>query len=240
MEVLRTASSDSDARRQLADPYTLSSDRGAEPGLGRQPDLRWRRGCDIAPELGDLWTAGFLMAPYNTRIVRCSNGLLDWAYGRQFRYAEHMSLGSSVVAPAASAVVTAAVNALSGLGSRYFRLLPRRLVDRVAPKPGTGPSAAARERGSYQVEIYTTTTNRSRYRATIAQQGDPGYRATAVLLGESALALALDRDKLSDLRGVLTPASAMGDALLARFPVAGVSLEIARLAPGDDADRGAV
>ena len=63
-----------------------------------------------------------------------------------------------------------------------------------------------------------------------AQQGDPGYKATAVLLGESGLALALDRDKLSDLLGVLTPASAMGDALLTRLPAAGVRLDVERLA----------
>ena len=52
-----------------------------------------------------------------------------------------------------------------------------------------------------------------------------------MLLGESGLALAMDRDALSDLRGVLTPAAAMGDALLARFPAAGVSLDTARLMP---------
>jgi short subunit dehydrogenase-like uncharacterized protein len=229
MEVLQTASSDPDARRQLADPYTLSNDRGAEPELGRQPDLRRRRGRDIAPELAGVWTGGFLMAPYNTRIVRRSNALLDWACGRQFRYAEHMSVGSSAVAPVASALVSGVGNAVSALGSRYFRLLPRRLVERVAPKPGTGPSAATRERGYYRAETYTTTTTGARYVATIAQQGDPGYKATSVLLGESGLALALDRDKLSDLRGVLTPASAMGDALLARFPAAGVSLQTTRL-----------
>ena len=40
---------------------------------------------------------------------------------------------------------------------------------------------------------------------------------------------ALDRDRLTDLRGVLTPAAAMGDALLARFPKAGVSLDTMRL-----------
>jgi len=51
----------------------------------------------------------------------------------------------------------------------------------------------------------------------------------SVLLGESGLALAMDRDALSDLRGVLTPAAAMGDALLARFPAAEVALETARL-----------
>ncbi|MCV7049990.1 saccharopine dehydrogenase NADP-binding domain-containing protein [Mycobacterium heidelbergense] len=229
IEVLDAASSDPDTRRQLADPYTLSPDRGAEPELGRQPDLTWRRGRDIAPELSDLWTAGFVMAPYNTRIVRRSNALLDWAYGRRFRYSENMSVGSSALAPVASAVVSGVGNAMFGLGSRYFRLLPRRLVERIVPKPGTGPSAAARERGYYRAETYTATTGGARYVARIEQRGDPGYKATSVLLGECGLALALDRDKLSDLRGVLTPAAAMGDALLARFPAAGVSLRTERL-----------
>jgi trans enoyl reductase len=229
VEVLDSTSSDADVRRQFADPYTLSPDRGAEPELGAQPDLRRRRGRQIAPELTGLWTAGFLMAPANTRIVRRSNALQDYAYGRRFKYSEHMSVGSSAVAPVTSAVVNGIGNAVSALGSRYFRLLPRRLVDRALPKSGTGPSEAVRERGFYKAETYTTTTSGARYVATIAQSGDPGYKATAVLLGESGLALALDRDSLSDLHGVLTPAAAMGDALLARFPAAEVSLETARL-----------
>ncbi|OSC41641.1 saccharopine dehydrogenase family protein [Mycobacterium decipiens] len=229
LEVLRTASSDPDARRQLADPYTLTTDRGAEPELGSQPDLPLRRGRQLAPELTGLWTVGFVMAPYNTRIVRRSNALLDWAYGRGFRYGETMSLGSSVLAPAASVAVAGFSNATFGLGSRYFRLLPRRLVQRVVPKPGTGPSAAARERGYYRVETYTTTTTGSRYVARMEQRGDPGYQATSVLLGQCGLALALDRDKLATLSGVLTPAAALGDALLARLPAAGVSLRTERL-----------
>ncbi len=229
LEVLHTVSSDPDMRRQFADPYTLSPDRGAEPELGAQPDLPWRRGRQIAPELTGVWTAGFMMAPANTRIVRRSNALLDWAYGRGFRYSESMSLGSSLAAPVASAVVSGVGNVMSGLGSRYFRLLPRGLVERVVPKPGTGPSAAARERGYYRTETYTTTTSGARYVARMAQDGDPGYKATSVLLGECGLALAFDGDKLSELRGVLTPASAMGDALLARFPAAGVSLHTEQL-----------
>lgn len=229
MEMMHTASSDPDARRQIDDPYTLSTDRAAEPDLGRQPDLPWRRGRDIAPELGGVWTAGFMMAPYNTRIVRRSNALLDWAYGRKFRYTEHMSVGSSFVAPVSSAMITGVMSGMFGLGNRYFRLLPRRFVERLAPKPGTGPSAAARDRGFYRAETFTTTTDGARYVARMAQQGDPGYKATSVLLGECGLALALDRDKLSDLRGVLTPVTAMGDALLERLPAAGVTLETSRL-----------
>jgi short subunit dehydrogenase-like uncharacterized protein len=228
-ELMRDASNDREVRRLLADPYSLSPDRSAEPDLGAEPDLPWRRGRDIAPELAGLWTAGFVMAPSNTRVVRRSNALLDWAYGRRFRYSEAMSLGGSVVAPVASAALTGAVNATFGLGSRFFRLLPDRLVQRILPKPGTGPSEKARERGYYKVETYTTTTSGARYVAAMAQRGDPGYKATSVLLAESGLALALDRDQLSDLRGVLTPAAAMGDALLARFGNAGVSLDTARL-----------
>ena len=229
IETMRTASSDPEARRTLEDPYALTTDRAAEPELGPQPDYPWRRGRDIAPELAGIWTGAFVMGPYNTRIVRRSNALQDWAYGRRFRYAENMSLGSSIAAPVASAMATGANAAVFGLANRYFRLLPQKLVERIAPKPGTGPSEKAREQGRYKTETYTTTTTGARYMATMAQRGDPGYKATSVLLGESGLALALDRDRLSDLRGVLSPAAAMGDALLARLPAAGVSLETSRL-----------
>jgi short subunit dehydrogenase-like uncharacterized protein len=169
------------------------------------------------------------MAPANTRIVRRSNALLDYAYGRRFEYAEQMSLGKSIAAPVAAAMATGGNAATMALGSRFFHRVPRRLVERIAPKPGTGPSESARENGHYTVETYTTTTTGARYRARMSQKGDFGYKATSVLLGESGLALALDRDRLSDLRGVLTPAAAMGDVLMARFPAAGVSLETTRL-----------
>ncbi|MCG5432477.1 saccharopine dehydrogenase NADP-binding domain-containing protein [Mycobacterium sp. MYCO198283] len=232
VEMMRTASTDPAARRAVFDPYTLSPDREAEPDLGRQPDLPWRRGADIAPELAGLWTAGFFMAPYNTRIVRRSNALQDYAYGRRFRYTESMSVGSSPAAPALSAAVSGVGIAAFALGSRFFRYLPRAVVERVTPASGSGPSERARERGYYRAATYTTTSTGARYRAEIAQRGDPGYKATAVLLGESGLALALDRDRLADRYGVLTPAAAMGDALLARLPDAGVSLSVTRLDGG--------
>ena len=229
IELLRTVSSDPEARRLMNDPYTLTPDRGAEPELGAQPDIRWRRGREIAPELDGYWTGGFVMAAANTRIVRRSNALLDYAYGRRFEYAEQMSMGRSFAAPAAAAMATAGNTVGMALGSRYFDRLPNKLVERIAPRPGTGPSERAREQGHYTVETYTTTATGARYRSTMSQKGDPGYKATSALLGESGLALALDRDRLSDLRGVLTPAAAMGDALIARFPAAGVSLETSRL-----------
>ena len=181
------------------------------------------------PQGGGTMNNSIVMAMYNTRIVRRSNALLDYAYGRGFRYAEYMSVGPSLTAPVTSALATAATAGSAALGSRFFRLLPRKLVERIAPKPGTGPSEEVRENGYYRVETFTTTSSGARYVATMSQSGDPGYKATSVMLGECGLALALDRDRLPEIYGVLTPAAAMGDALLARFPDAGISLESARL-----------
>lgn len=206
----------------------LTTDRGAEPELGAQPDFLRRPGRDLAPELAGFWTGGFVQAPFNTRIVRRSNALQEWAYGRRFRYSETMSLGKSMAAPILAAAVTGTVAGTIGLGNKYFDRLPRRLVERVTPKPGTGPSRKTQERGHYTFETYTTTTTGARYRATFAHNVD-AYKSTAVLLAQSGLALALDRDRLAELRGVLTPAAAMGDALLARLPGAGVVMGTTRL-----------
>ena len=219
---------DAQARRTINDPYTFTTDREAEPELGRQRDFGWRRGRDVAPELDGFWVGGFVMGPYNARIVRRSNALQDWSYGTRFRYSEALSLGRSFAAPVASAIVTAALAAATGLGNRYFRRLPRRFVELLTPKPGAGPGDTARKRGHYTVETYSTTTTGARYMATFGQSCD-AYQGTAVMLGESGLALALDRDRLSELRGVLTPAAAMGDPLLARLSAAGVSVQTTRL-----------
>ena len=228
LEGMRGASSSPEAHRLVKDPYTLTPDRGAEPELGPQPDFARSRGRDLAPELVGFWTGAFVQGPYNARIVRRSNALQNWAYGRRFRYTETMSLGKSVAAPVAAAIATGVIAAGIGLGNRYAGRLPQRWVNRIPPKSGAGPSQKTRERGHYTMQTYTTTTTGARYQATFAQQVD-AYQATAVQLGESGLALALDRDRLSELRGVLTPAAAMGDALLARLPAAGVSIGVTRL-----------
>jgi short subunit dehydrogenase-like uncharacterized protein len=68
-----------------------------------------------------------------------------------------------------------------------------------------------------------------RYLAAVEAQGDPGYAATSVMLGQAALCLALDRDQLPGQAGVLTPATAMGAALAARLRSAGHTLTTRQL-----------
>ena len=100
----------------------------------------------------------------------------------------------------------------------------RKLLDRVLPSPGQGPSEKARLKGFYEIAIHARTSSGRSYVARVAQQGDPGYAATAVLLGQSALCLALD--ELPPAAGVLTPATAMGDVLADRLRAAGVTIDV--------------
>ena len=60
----------------------------------------------------------------------------------------------------------------------------------------------------------------------IRATGDPGYKATGVMLGEAVLALALDGDKLPVAAGVLTPATAMGSVLTERLRAAGQTYDV--------------
>jgi short subunit dehydrogenase-like uncharacterized protein len=103
------------------------------------------------------------------------------------------------------------------------------VLDRVLPAPGDGPSEEARAKGSFAIETHTKTSTGARYVAELSAQGDPGYAATAVMLGESGLCLALDGDRLPDRAGVLTPATAMGGVLAERLRAAGHTLAVRRV-----------
>jgi len=210
-------------RKVVADPYSLSPDREKEPELDDAPDVHG----PLRDEALGGWMAPFVMASFNTRIVRRSNALQDWAYGRRFRYRELMRTGRGPL----GAVKAAGV--IGGLGVAVGGLaLPptRALLDRVLPSPGEGPSETTRNNGYFTIEVHTRTSTGARYVAHVVAKGDPGYGATAVMLGESALSLALDGDRLPPAAGVLTPATAMNGALTDRLRAAGFTFAVARRA----------
>jgi short subunit dehydrogenase-like uncharacterized protein len=212
------------ARKVVADPYALSPDRAAEPRLGDERDLGWIKRDD---DLGS-WIGPFLMAGINTRVVRRSNALQGWVYGRRFRYREVTGFGASPAGAVKGAAVTAAVTSLTA-GLVFGP--SRALLDHVLPQPGQGPSEKTRRMGLFRIKIHTRTSAGVRYVASAAAHGDPGYQATSVMLGQSALCLALDRDRLPDRAGVLTPATAMGTTLADRLKAAGHTLTAQRTNP---------
>ena len=204
----------------LGDPYALSPDRDAEPQLGKEADLR---GAEHSDEL-DTWFGPFVMAPVNTRVVRRSNALQDWAYGRRFRYREVMDFGSGVVGRAKALGMGGGMVSLTvGLALPPSRFL----LDRVLPDPGEGPKEELVRQGFFEIEIHARTAAGERRVCRVEAQGDPGYGATSVMLGESALCLALDGDRLPDRAGVLTPATAMGSVLADRLRAAGQTFDVA-------------
>ena len=199
------------------DPYALSPDRAAEPDLGDERDLS-RPSYDPALR---MWLGPFAMAGVNTRVVRRSNALQDWAYGRRFRYRETTGFGSG---PAAPLLGTAASVAFRSLEAGLAFGPSRALLGRLLPAAGEGPSDKTRRNGYFRIQVHTRTAAGTRYVARVEAQGDPGYAATSVMLSQSALCLALDRDRLPGLTGVLTPASGMGAALISRLNAAGLTL----------------
>ena len=213
--------SDHEARRIAADPYALVP--GGAPGAEAESE-RDSFGFGRDEQLGQ-WVAPFVMASYNTRIVRRSNALQDYAYGRGFRYREVIGVGSGLIAPVKGAIVAGGLAALS---SALAFDPTRKLLDRVLPSPGEGPSEQARRKGYFRLEIHARTSSGARYMARVAANGDPGYAATALMMGEAALCLTLDSDRLPQRGGILTPAAAMDGALVKRLQAAGMTLEVER------------
>lgn len=206
----------------MTDVYALSPDRESEPDVGPSPDAApIRRDSSVGS-----WVGPFVMAPYNTRVVRLSNALQEHAYGRRFRYREAMAYGEDLGAPLRAAAVSAGVAA--GIAAMAFGPT-RSLLDKVLPAPGDGPDEETRRNGSFETETRTRTSTGAAYRCVIAADGDPGYQATAVMIGESALALVLDRERLPDRAGVLTPASGIGAVLADRLRAAGFRIDVERL-----------
>lgn len=211
------AARDREVRRLLLDPYALDP-AGAPRGGDRDV-----RGPGYDRALG-AFTAPFVMAAVNTRVVRRSHALLDYPWGDVWRYDERMGLPRSARGAAMAVGVT---GALAGFVAATQVAPLRRALEARLPKPGEGPSAEARQRGRYRVRLHGTVDGVTRV-ATFADDLDPGYAGTAKLLGEAALALALDPPASGG--GVLTPAVALGPVLVPRLRAAGVTIDVATVA----------
>lgn len=217
---------DKERRKVVTDKFGLSPDRAAEPAG------EWKDSAAVRDdsEFG-AWTAPFVMATYNTRVVRRSNALSGHSYGRTFRYREVMKTGRGLNGRLTGYAVAGGLGAAVGAMNVGFL---RPLVKKVVPAPGTGPSEKARNEGFFKMDIRTTTTTGRKWHSVVSAQGDPGYAATCVMLGEAGLALALQRDDLplpeGRQGGLLTPATALGMPYVERLRARGFVIEAEPLA----------
>ncbi len=166
------------------------------------------------------------MGPMNTKIVRRTNAILDYPYGKDFRYDEARLVGDGW-----GGRLRAQAEAL-GFGAFGVAVaLPptRRLLKRyVLPASGEGPSQETLEGGHWEVILVGKHDDGDVIKVRVAGEGDPAALSTSRMLIESALCLAQDGDRLTVGGGSWTPEAALGETLLARLiSHAGLSFEVA-------------
>lgn len=202
-------------RSILANPFALSPE-GKGP---RQPNPMGPHYSEEAK----AWLGPFVMAPVNTRVVHRTNAMLEHVYGRDFTYSERMRMGSGPRGALMATGFTLGLGALlASLNSETLRPLVQRYI---LPKPGEGPSPEAVESGFFEARLFGEVDG-AIIQAKVRGERDPGYGATATMLSEAAVCLALDGGQLESQGGVLTPAVAMGDALITRLRDAGMTFEL--------------
>lgn len=180
-----------------------------------QPNGRRVRGVQGRPHNDPV--AGGWVVPFPTidpQTVLRSARALD-RYGPDFSYAHYLVVGR----------LPMLVGLAAGAGSAIaLAQLPptRQLLLKLATAPGEGPSPEQRAKGWFKVRFLAQTGGRRLL--TQVSGGDPGYGETSKMLAQSALCLA--HDQLPQTAGQVTPAVAMGDALIGRLQGAGIRFEV--------------
>ncbi len=206
-------------RKQLANPYLLNDDADA-PNV-RQDNIS-------KPEYDtehNRWLAPFVMASINTRIVHRSNQLLDYEYSRDFKYDEAMWMPDGVKGQLMSYGLSAGMFGFAA--TMMFKPSREFLSKHVLTKSGDGPSKSEQENGFFDIRFFGKTSDSDSISTKVTGDKDPGYGSTSRMLAQSALCLAQDISKDEIEGGFWTPASAMGDSLLARLQAhAGLSFAV--------------
>lgn len=209
VNVVREAAGSRALRKELSNPYSLCPpDHGFRE---RQPVIqrtRWDRSLQ-------RWTAPFFMAAVNTRVVLRTHALNHKADGPDFLYDEAILLSADVKGWMRAWGITIATRLFTlAVSIRPSRAL---LEKYVLPAPGEGPDPEARARGHFSLLFVGETGTGERLVTRVTGDRDPGYGATAKMLGEAAVCLATDPEVRRLPGGFWTPATAFRERLLARL-----------------------
>jgi short subunit dehydrogenase-like uncharacterized protein len=189
---------------------TYAARRRAE---GKPADGRSSRSVGGKPHRDPVLGYWLLPLPTIDPIIVARSGAALPAYGPKFRYS-HWA-GTKTLRYAAGGAL--------GVGALTVAAQVRPLREFLKGKvpQGSGPDPAKREKSWFTVDFVGESGGRTLH--TRVSGGDPGYTETAKMLSEAALCLAFDDNP--ETSGQVTPAQAMGDALLARLQKAGIRFE---------------
>ena len=178
-----------------------------------RPEGRSSRSTGGRPHRDAVLGYWLLMLPTIDPIIVARSGAALAAYGPKFRYSHWAGTKTLRYAAGGAAAV--------GMVSVAAQVKPVRnfLLGRVPQ--GSGPDESKRDQSWFTVDFVAEAGDRTV--RTQVKGGDPGYTETAKMLAESALCLAFDDNP--ETAGSVTPAEAMGDALLVRLQAAGIGFE---------------
>ncbi len=217
MNLIKESRANRDIARILVHPYSLNPE-----GQREGPDKRDQKKVLYREDVG-TWTAPFVMAGVNTKVVRRSHALAGYPYGKDFRYDESVATGRGFMGWLKGTVMTLGLGSIVFLAS--FRGTRKLLQRYVLAKPGEGPDRKLQQEGFFNLMQHGVFADGSTIRGKIAGDQDPGYGSTSKMLSECAVCLA--KDDLSTGGGVWTPASAMPEALITRLKNnAGLTFEL--------------
>jgi short subunit dehydrogenase-like uncharacterized protein len=203
--IIKEAFKDKEVRRSLTDPYGLNP-VGQQDGL----DKRDLRSVKYDKRIKS-WISPFLMAGINTRIVRRSNALSNFSYGKEFTYDEAVMTGKGFKGRLNGIFLSIPLMFLAAKPGSFFN----KIFNIISPKPGQGPNKKERENGYFSLRFFVFQKDNNKSIFKVTGDKDPGYGSTSKMLAESAVCLA--KDELEEKYGVLTPSYAMGDDILNRL-----------------------
>lgn len=217
MNAIKEARADKEAAKYMVHPYSLNPE-----GERKGPDGRDQQNV-VFRDAADSWTAPFVMASINTKVVRRSHALLGYPWGKEFRYDESVLTGKGVGGWLKGFVMTFMLG-LVVLGASFSPT--RRFMQRfLLAKPGEGPDRELQRTGFFNLRLIGELGDGSLVHSKVTGDQDPGYGSTSKMLSECAVCLA--KDDLTSPGGILTPSSAMAEPLINRLREnAGLSFEI--------------
>jgi short subunit dehydrogenase-like uncharacterized protein len=177
----------------------------------------------------EAWSAPFVMAAINERVVHRSNALSGKAYGANFSYNEGMLTGPGLKGRLIASAMVAGLGAfIAGIAIPPARALMARFF---LPKPGEGPSPAQQLAGGYDLRFWGVTDKGDALQVKVSGDRDPGYGSTSKMLGQAALSLALDHARRGTdggkPGGFWTPATMFDERYVSRLSRhAGLAFEL--------------
>ena len=203
--IIKEAFKDREVRKSLTNPYGLNP-VGQQDGL----DKRDLRSVKYDKRIKS-WISPFLMAGINTRIVRRSNALSNFSYGKEFTYDEAVMTGKGFKGRLNGIFLSIPLMFLAAKPGSFFN----KIFNIISPKPGQGPNKKERENGYFSLRFFVFQKDGNKSIFKVTGDRDPGYGSTSKMLAESAVCLA--KDRLEENYGVVTPSYAMGDSILDRL-----------------------